>query len=79
MTMRDHAVPMRTTRSDRTNRSIEYRALYVLGFTVFLGLAVLRRALPFDRLFSSAPRQRMSIWREAREATSATIPYAFMG
>jgi hypothetical protein len=79
MTMRDTAPHSGAHRRARSGPTLEYRLLYALGFSIFLVIAVVRRILPLDRLFRGAPRPQRGIVREARETTSATIPYAFMG
>lgn len=57
----------------------DHRVLYAIGFVVFLLAAVLSRLWPGYWLQSAADRRRKSVLAEAREATCATIPYAFMG
>jgi hypothetical protein len=66
-------------RASRSDRSIEYRLLYALGFSIFFVIAILRRVLPIERLFGRVRQPARGVVREAREVTSATIPYAFMG
>ena len=58
---------------------IEYRLVHAAGFGVFLVAAAVSRLIA---LIARRPRGadgRRSIIQEARDATSATIPYAFMG
>lgn len=76
-----HAIRSRSERhAARQQDLILYRLSYAGGFLVFLTCAAACRLLPrhinpFTR-DNSAPS---SILDDARRATAATIPYAFMG
>jgi len=65
-------------KGDRSER-LEFWLLYVAAFLVFLGVAVIRRVMPWNWLSVSwsvtGPR---SVWSEARTAASASVPFAFM-
>ena len=62
----------------RINRGgIEYRLVYAIGFSVFFVTALTSRAA--RTLTLRRRNDGRSIVQEAREATGATIPYAFMG
>lgn len=67
-----------TQRRGRRNQRVEYGVIYGLCFLVLLATIVVERLVDFvlRRRRNDAPR---SIIREAREATGAAIPYAFMG
>lgn len=57
----------------------DHRILYAICFVVFLLAAVLSRLWPGYWLQAATHPRRKSVLAEAREATCATIPYAFMG
>jgi hypothetical protein len=68
-----------TRRKPRRRGGVEFGLLYMLAFTIFLVAAVVTRILRIITWRRSPDTPRRSIFREAREATGATIPYAFMG
>lgn len=53
--------------------ALEYRLVYVVGFSAFLAAALFRRLMPW-----TWGRQDSSILTEARLHAEATIPFAFM-
>jgi hypothetical protein len=65
-------------RRARRNQRVEFGITYVLCFLVLLVAIAIERlvGIILRRARSDEPR---SIIREAREATGAAIPYAFMG
>lgn len=65
-------------RRGRRNQRVEYGVIYGLCFLVLLVAVAVERlvGLVLRRQRHDPPR---SIIREAREATGAAIPYAFMG
>ena len=65
-------------RRSKRQQSVEFSQLYALCFPVLLVAVIVMRLVDFvTRRKRDEPAR--SIFREAREATGATIPYAFMG
>jgi hypothetical protein len=67
-----------TSRRGRRNQRVEFGLIYGLSFPVVFVAVAAKRVIDVvtRRPRHDAPR---SIIREAREATGAAIPYAFMG
>lgn len=66
---------------DRDNRreAFEFRLIYLIAFTVFLGAALLMRVLPWRwRLFGGPGTDGKSVFRQARDLANGSVPYAFM-
>lgn len=57
-----------------TEEWLQYRALYALCFTLFLGAALMGRLMPTNW---SGEQGRDSIFGEARAKTNATVPMVF--
>ncbi len=76
-----HAIRSRSERhAARQQDLILYRLSYAGGFAFFLMSAALCRLLPRDiNPFTRGQNEHSSIIGDARRATTATIPYAFMG
>jgi hypothetical protein len=55
---------------------IEFRLIYAASYAAYLALALIERASP---LYWWRGGPRKSAFREAREAASNSVPYAFMG
>lgn len=53
--------------------ALEYRLIYVVGFSAFLAAALIRRLLPW-----TWGRSDSSVLAEARIRADGTIPFAFM-
>jgi len=73
--------PRETRRaSHRLAERIEFRALLVLTYPLFLAVAVANRLAP-KRAHAAATRfaPRGSVFAEARAVAHSTLPYAFMG
>lgn len=59
--------------------TMEYRLVYLIGFTAFLGVALIRRALPWNwTVFGGRGGAGRSILEEARVRADGTVPFAFM-
>jgi len=59
-----------------TGDMVQYRALYALCFTLFLGVVLVGRLMPTNWHSDGA---RASVFSEARARTDATVPMAFVG
>jgi len=59
-------------RRSSLRNSREYKVIYVMTFPLFLAAAAFRRV-------TASSTRRLSLFAEARELASATIPMAFMG
>jgi hypothetical protein len=68
--LREPATTPRRRSSLRHSR--EYRVIYLMTFPLFLAAAAFRRV-------TASSTRRLSLFAEARELASATIPMAFMG
>lgn len=66
-------------RKSRRRGGVEFGLLYMLAFTIFLLAAIATRILRLLTWQRTGDGRRRSVLQEAREATGATIPYAFMG
>jgi hypothetical protein len=77
----DHVIRNRSERhAARQQDLVLYRLSYAGGFVVFLTCAAICRLLPRDmNPFTRGHNDASSIIGDARRATAATIPYAFMG
>lgn len=53
--------------------ALEYRLVYVVGFSAFLAAALVRRLMPW-----TWGRNECSVLTEARLRADGTIPFAFM-
>lgn len=69
------AAPVARKRSHVSRDSREYKIIYVFTFPLFLAAALVGRVTGSQ----SANTNRRSIFGEANELASATIPMAFMG
>ena len=69
------ARPLARKRAHVTRDSREYKIIYVFTFPLFLAAALVGRVTGSQ----SAHTDRRSIFGEANELASATIPMAFMG
>ena len=76
-----HAIRSRSERhAARQQDLVLYRLSYAFGFSFFLASAAICRLLPRDiNPFTRGSNEHSSIVGDARRATAATIPYAFMG
>lgn len=76
-----HAIRSRSERhAARQQDLVLYRLSYAGGFLVFLTCAAACRLLPRHiNPFTRGSSEASSIVGDARRATAATIPYAFMG
>ena len=64
----------------RQQDQLLFRVSYAGGYLFFLASAAACRVLPRDvNPFTRGQTERSSIFDDARRATTATIPYAFMG
>lgn len=61
----------------RRREASEFRVLYGVAYVLFLTLALLARLSP--RSWLGRRDQGKSILAEARDMTSASVPFAFMG
>lgn len=68
------AAPIARKRSHVTRDSREYKIIYVFTFPLFLAAALVGRVTGGQNT-----QNRRSIFGEANELASATIPMAFMG
>ncbi|MEY3508898.1 MAG: hypothetical protein RLZ21_654 [Pseudomonadota bacterium] len=69
------AAPLQRKRSHVTRDSREYKIIYVFTFPLFVAAALVGRLTGAQ----GANTNRRSIFGEANELASATIPMAFMG
>jgi hypothetical protein len=65
-------------RRQRRGRSVEFGFIYAISFAVLLVAVVVRRLLSVV-LWRKRQSPAVSIFKEAREAAGATVPYAFLG
>jgi hypothetical protein len=72
---RPSAAPLARKRPRVTRDSREYKIIYVFTFPLFLAAALVGRVSGSQ----GANTDRRSIFGEANELASATIPMAFMG
>jgi hypothetical protein len=66
-------------RKVRRRGGVEFGLLYAIAFTIFLVAAVVSRLVGLLTWRRTPDARRRSLVQEARDATGATIPYAFMG
>lgn len=66
-------------RRHKERGGIEYRLVHAAGFSVFLVATAVSRIVSVVARRPRGTDTKRSIIQEARDATSATIPYAFMG
>jgi hypothetical protein len=70
----------RTHTKSHKHESIEYRALVVMTFPIFLVGAVLGRLVPSKaHVESTMTSAKLSVFGEARAAADTYVPFVFMG
>ena len=67
-------VPARDAQRER----LEYKLLYSIGFTAFLGAVIIARLLPWRWQMFGGQGQVRSVFEEARIRANGTVPFAFM-
>lgn len=67
-------IPAKAKRKD----AWEFRLIFLLSFCAFFVAALLERLTP-QHWRAGKTNSRKSIFRQAKEAASTSIPYAFMG
>lgn len=59
--------------------ALEYRLVYLIGFSAFLGAALIGRLLPWRwRILGGTGGNGRSVFAEARMRADGTVPFAFM-
>lgn len=56
----------------------EYRLIFLLSFCLFLVAAIVERMMPHKWMGQTA-KSHKSVFVEAKEAASTSVPFAFMG
>ncbi|MDF1747742.1 MAG: hypothetical protein P1V34_02590 [Alphaproteobacteria bacterium] len=67
-------VPARDAQRER----LEYKLLYSVGYTAFLGAAIIARLMPWHWRTFGGRGQVRSVFEEARIRANGTVPFAFM-
>ena len=67
-------VPARDAQRER----LEYKLLYTVGFTAFLGAAIIARLMPWRWQMFGGKSLHRSVFEEARIRANGTVPFAFM-
>jgi hypothetical protein len=65
-----------TAKSTRRS-SLEFRFIFCICFSVFLGAAIVERLMPWNWMRHSS--RRRSVFEQAKEAAGTCTAYAFMG
>jgi hypothetical protein len=76
--MTDMRLEMPRSRA-RSHDRIAFRLLVALTYPMFLAAALMSRLAPFGRGLLARPASPISIFAQARQASEATIAFAFMG
>jgi hypothetical protein len=63
----------------KRRETLEYQAIYLIAYVAFLAAALIGRVLPWRwRILGGPGVGGKTVFEEARDLTTGTVPYAFM-